>query len=173
MPNNELVQIGRVVGAHGVRGLLKVLPLTDFPERFDAMESLSLYRNGQKIGCWKIVSRGELTTKGLLLLGLEGICDRTSADLLSQCDIMVPFGERMQLDQGQYWVDDLIGFEVCDDRGTPLGSLTAIERSGASDLLEISDSQGKTHLVPMVEDFVRQVDEKGRRIVLHLIEGLW
>ncbi len=167
------ILIGRVAGAHGVRGQIRLIPLTDFPERFHSMESVDLYRDGQALGTWKIIATGELLSRRQIILTLEGLGDRDAAQALQGCEIRIAPEERVPLEEGQYWISDLVGLEALDDQGNALGTLTDVGRSGAADLLEITDFQGKVHLIPMVEAFVKEISLERRQVVLHLIDGLW
>ncbi len=173
MGKDSLVLIGRVAGAHGVRGQIRLIPLTDFPERFHSMKEISLYRDDQILGTWKITGSGELLSRRQIILSLEGLDGRDEAQSLQGCEIYISPEERVPLSEGQYWISDLIGLEVFDDCGEALGTLTEVSRGGASDLLEITDFQGKVHLIPMVEPFLKEISLEQRRAVIHLIEGLW
>ena len=150
------VVIGQVQGTHGLRGEIKIRPLTDFPERFFGMESLSFYRNGKCAGDYRVEGMRDALTRGYFLAALEGV------ETIEQA-----------LAPGEFWTSDLIGLDACDDRGEKLGVVKDIVDSGPAQLLVIHDFAGKDHLIPAVPEFFRDADLKARRVAIHLIEGLW
>lgn len=170
---SHLVVIGRVMGAHGVRGQLRLLPLTDFPERFHDMKELSLYRGNNLVLRSALTHVGELRSRGQVIVGLEGLKDRNQAEALAGCEIRIEPQERMPLEEGQYWISDLIGLTARTETGQELGQVSDVMTTGASDLLEITDSQGKTHLVPLVAQFVPHVSLEDREVTIVMMKGLW
>lgn len=173
MSDAARVVIAQVMDVHGVNGRIKLRPLTDFPERFLSMDEISLYRHGALAGTYRIAGVREVPSQSCLFMELEGVQDRDQATALKGCTVEIAQEDRVPLNEGEYWVSDLIGLDVQDDLGNSLGSVKDILDTGASDLLEIVDSEGKSHLVPLVRDFFIGADLQKRRLVIHLIEGLW
>ncbi|WP_303296137.1 ribosome maturation factor RimM [Pyramidobacter piscolens] len=167
------VVIGQVQGTHGLRGEIKIRPLTDFPERFFGMESLSFYRNGKCAGDYRVEGMRDALTRGYFLAALEGVETIEQAELLRGCSVEIAPDERVPLAPGEFWTSDLIGLDACDDRGEKLGVVKDIVDSGPAQLLVIHDFAGKDHLIPAVPEFFRDADLKARRVAIHLIEGLW
>ena len=167
----ETILIGRVVSAHGLRGELDVVPLTDFPERFEKMESVALYRGGQflrNVGVLGVrLGKKETLT---LSTDLEG---REEAEACAGAEIRIAPDERVELPPDSFWVDDLIGLRVEDGEGRALGMVTDFLNGGANELYEVRGEDGKTRYIPAVAEFVREIDVKGGRLVVSLIEGLW
>ncbi|MBQ7263495.1 MAG: 16S rRNA processing protein RimM [Synergistaceae bacterium] len=164
------VLIGRVSSAHGVQGEISVVPLTDFPERFQSMRSISLYRGGRLLH--EVELRGvRMGPKGTLILRTD-MEDRASAEACAGAEILIDPEERVSLPPGRFWVDDLIGSEVQDMEGRPLGTVTDII-PGANELYEVRDPSGSLHYVPAVEEIVREIELARGRIRVALIEGLW
>ena len=165
------VLIGRVVSAHGLRGELEVVPLTDFPERFEEMESVALYKGGQFLRNVAVLGV-RIGKKGTLTLSTD-LGSREEAEACARAEIRIAPDERVELPPGSFWVDDLIGLRVEDDRGYALGTVTDFLDGGANELYEIRGSDGKMRYIPAVAEFIREIDLNGRRLVVSLIEGLW
>ena len=166
------ILIGRVSSAHGLHGEINVVPLTDFPERFRTMKSLSLYKEGRflrGIGVKDVRFNAEGTT---LTLRTE-LENRDEAEACVGADILIEPEERVSLPPDHFWVDDLIGLRVEDRDGHPLGVVTNLLSAGANELYEVQDPEGKLHYIPAVEEFIRVIDPEGGRIQVSLIEGLW
>ncbi len=173
MPQDARVIIGQISGAHGVKGEVKIRPLTDYPERFLDMKELSLYREGRLIGTFAVNQMRDTMTHGYFLAKIEGVDDMDRAQALRGCTVEILPSERVPLEEGEFWISDLIGLEAFDTEGKRLGVVKDIVDSGSSQLIVVKDDDGKEHLVPAVPDFLVGADLAERRVELQLIEGLW
>jgi 16S rRNA processing protein RimM len=158
----ELVTIGRVVKAHGIRGEVAVEVLSDVPGRFDA--GLTVLVGG---GSATIVS--SRPHQGRMLVRFEGVADRTAAELLRG---RLVEAEPVELgDSETYFAHELVGMPVVTDDGRSLGSVSALielPEAAGYDLLEVRRDDGSTWLLPAVDEYVEVApDEAGRdRLVL-------
>lgn len=153
------VPIGQVVGAFGIKGTVKVAPLTDFPERFAV--GATLYIGGEP---FKV--RGAHEHKGQFRLDLEGVTSIESAESLRSQYLTVPASDRPVLERDEFLSSDLVGMNVVE-HGRSLGTVEEVVRSPAHDLLRVGDA-----LIPAVSRFVRHIDLDERVIQVDLIEGL-
>lgn len=154
------LRLGRIVGAHGLKGELKVEPLTDFLERFDPGESLMLQGNPVTIAACRIQGNR-------LLLQLKEVCDRTAAENLQWEYLEIESPERPELEEDEYFSADLIGMRVVTEQGEVLGEVEEVLTYPAHDILVVDGIQ-----IPAVKEFVKQVDLEGRRMIVKLIEGM-
>ena len=166
------ISIGYVSAAHGVKGEVRITPLTDFPERFDHMDTLSLYLNGALVRSLKVLRVRGHEGKGELIIESD-MQDRDEAQLLVGASVLIDPEDRVSLPEGSFWVDDLIGLQVVDNEGKILGVVDNIISTGGKDVYEIKDESGKQHYVPAVDDFVKEIDIPSGKIRIELIEGLW
>ena len=168
---SEKILIGRVISAHGLRGGINVLPLTDYPERFETMDVITLYREERP---WRSVKvRGVRFNEGKNVLTLKtNLADRDEAEACVGMDILIAPEERVALPEDSFWVDDLIGLAVEDVGGRPLGQVEDFI-TGANELYVIRDPVGALHYIPAVREFVREINIEEGRIRVALIEGLW
>jgi 16S rRNA processing protein RimM len=173
MSDGARVVIGLVQGAHGVKGEVKIRPLTDFPERFSGMDELSFYRKGEPVGTCAVRNIRSVPDRGYFLVSLQGVETRDQADALRGCTVEISPENRVPLAPGEFWASDLIGLDAYDDRDTRLGTVRDIVSGGASDLIVIRDEDGRDHLIPAAPEFFLNADPGAGRITLHLIEGLW
>lgn len=172
MTEDARVVIGQITGPHGVRGELKLRPLTDYPERFLTMESLSLYRDKQSVGTYKLLGVRTAPSRGSYLVTLDGVVSMDQAEVLRGCTVEILPHERVPLEEGEYWSSDLIGCDAFDENGSRLGTVKDVTEGG-SRLLLIVDDDGKTHAIPAVPEYLLDADPPARRVTLRLIEGLW
>ncbi len=166
---HDFLQVGKIVSAQGLKGAVRVYPMSDFPERFLEPGQRWLLRPGatepQQV---ELVNGYYLDGKNLYVLEFEGICDRTAAEGLKNCQFMVRASDRPQLEAGEFHVSDLIGLEVFDQATQDLvGTVINLIPAG-NDLLEVEriDAAGKKTavLIPFVQAIVPIVDLTRKRI---------
>lgn len=146
--SDELVAIGRVVKAHGIRGEVAVHVLSDVPGRFDPGTAVRLEGRAVTIE----TSRPH---QGRLLVRFAGVTDRTAAERLRGHLIEAPPVDVSASET--YYAHELIDMAVVDEDGAELGTVSAlIELPGAAgyDLLEVAREDGSTWLLPAAEEFV-------------------
>ncbi|MDR1648683.1 MAG: ribosome maturation factor RimM [Synergistaceae bacterium] len=170
--NGGKTVVGYVAAAHGVKGEVRVVPLTDFPERFRRMDSLNLYADGVFVRTLHIERVREHESKCELIVKSD-VSDRNEAEKLAGLSILVSPEERAALPEGVFWVDDLIGLRVADTEAGVLGVVEDFISSGGSEVYVVRDDQGKPHYIPAVEEFVKNIDIPSKTITVRLIEGLW
>lgn len=169
---DRLLEIGKIVGAQGLKGEVRVYPDSDFPERFVRSGVRWLLRPGatepQPI---TLVQGRYLNGKGLYVVQLEGITDRTQAEALQGSKLLVPESDRPPLEEDEFHVLDLIGMTVYDQTSQAIVGTVVRLLSAGNDLLEVeripseaSATPAKTVLIPFVKAIVPVVDLEQRRI---------
>lgn len=155
-----LVRVGQIVNSFGLDGRVKVLPLTDFLERFEKGARLRLHDD------WVTID-GAQWHKDQLLLKLSGIDDRTAADKLKWAYVEAEEMERPELDDDEYFTDDLLGMKVKTVEGEDLGTVDDVLGMPAQDVLVVGQI-----MIPAVKQFVKGVDVSKREITVELIPGM-
>lgn len=170
-----MVTIGRVLGAHGVRGEVKVLPLTDFPERFLGMTRLEVFRPaGRLIASLTVRSLRFHEAKGLFLVETGEIGDRDGAEDLKDGVVMIKASERVPLSKGSFWVDDVVGLRVVSaDTGEEIGKVEAVLQTGAHDVYSVRTPQGEVRMMPAVREVVLRILPEEGIMEVRPLEGLW
>lgn len=166
---DRLVCIGRVQDAHGVDGELKVKPLTDSPSSYESRAEV-IVDAGR--GLRRHTVGGIRNAGALWIVALEGIGSREEALALKGAELLLDRSELRPLEEGEYFLDDLIGCTVEDLAGTALGRVRGVMETGANDVLEVATETGET-LVPMTDEVVREVDLEARRIRIAPLPGLF
>jgi 16S rRNA processing protein RimM len=168
------VQIGYIAGAHGVEGVLRLVPTTDYPERFFDMETLVAERDGKPPLFLKITGVKPHSGKGQILISADGVDDRDAAEALKGWKITISPEERVELPEGEYWTDSLIGLDVVDDEsGAHLGRIEEIMNTGSNDVYQVRTGDGKLRLIPAIRDVVREISLEHGTVRVKLLEGLW
>ena len=163
----RFLAIGRIIKPHGVNGEVRVAPMTDRPERFGWLEAIYIgERNPRRVGVVGFRRHGEF-----VLLKLDGYPTRTEAELLRNELLQVPEDEAIPLEEGEYFLHQLLGLEAVTESGRNLGRLTDVLETGANNVFVITGPQGEL-LVPDIPDVVREVDVAGGRVVIRPLPGL-
>lgn len=168
----DLIVTGKIIGAHGVRGEIKVFPLTDDARRFLSMKKCFL--TGPKLEDPKeaCVASARLD-KGIVLVTLEGLDDRDKAQALHGRYIAVSRADAVPLPKGRYYTADLIGLTVTDDKIGDLGKVTDCIEAGSGHILSIRRKGKKDLLIPFVKEYCYEVSVEGGLIRCRLPEGLY
>jgi len=165
---DRLVCIGRVSGAHGMAGEIKVAPLTDAPEQYRALHALVL-DTAHGLRAVEIEERRD--AGGQWVLKLKGLATRTAAEELRGAEVLVEEAEVAPLRENEYFTADLVGCAVETVTGEAVGSVAGVLKAGGQHLLQVSGALG-TVLVPLSETIVKEVLLDRRRIRIDPPPGL-
>lgn len=158
--DDQWMTVGRMAGPFGLRGEAKVEILTDYPERFRQLERVFL---GPRHREYTLLSARPHS--GLMLVHLEGIDTPEAVSRLLGQEVMIPRAEAVELPQGHYFLEDLVGLPVETAEGQPVGTIADVLRTGSNDVYVVKTGEGEV-LVPGISDAVREVDVPGRRVVI-------
>lgn len=168
----ELYQVGSITQTHGIRGEVKVFPLTDDISRFKNMKNLLL--DGGKDGYINLEVENVRPQKNLVILKFKGIDNINDIEKYKGKGLYVTKENRVPLKEDEYFIADLIGCEVYldTDSDNKFGVISDVLETGANDVYEIEMEKGGTVLVPAIKDCVLKVDVANGRVDIHLLEGL-
>ena len=167
--SSNLILIGKIVRTRGIKGQLKVLPLTDFPEQFNALDRvyiLSDSGNEQKI------IKSVQFIKNIPHLYLEGVFTIEQAEPFIGREIFIDKGQLIALPEGSFSFEEIEGCEVISEAGETVGVLKDVLHLPASDVLVI-DRKGIEILIPFVKELIPVVDTENRRIEVVNMPSLW
>jgi 16S rRNA processing protein RimM len=159
------VVVGRITRAHGVRGEVAVLVLSEVPERFARGAVLHL-EDGRAL-----TVESSRAHRGHLLVKFREVTDRTAAEALRSRMLVVPESASPKLPEGSWWDHQLVGCEVVTESGRQLGELREVIHTPANDVWSAVAGETET-LVPALRDVVVSVDVAARRIVVREVPGL-
>lgn len=173
--NDRWREIGTIVAAQGLNGELRVYPDTDFPERFEVPGKRWLLRPGHTEPEVIQLNAGRyLEGKNLYIIKLSGVDHRNQAEELRGCKLLVEASDRPQLEEGEYYIPDLIGLQVfMQESGKLVGTVIDMLPAG-NDLLEVRlyGQEEKTVLIPFVKAIATVVDLEAGRIEINPPTGL-
>ena len=158
------LEIGQIVNTFGINGYVKVKPFTDDITRFDKLKRVYINNNEYEI-------EGVKYHKDLVLLKFKGIDKIEQAELLRNLYLEIDRKDGM-LEEGAYYIVDLIGLEVFTDKGELLGKIDDIYNTGSNDIYVVKDELGKQLLLPAIKEVVKEINLEEKRITVHLLRGL-
>lgn len=162
----KYLEIGQIVNTFGIKGMVKIKPFTDDIRRFDKLETI--YIKNKK-------SRKEYEIeevkyhKNMVLMKLKGIDTIEEAEALRQSYLLVDRDKEEPLEEGVYYIVDLIGLEVYTDENQLLGKVDDIFNTGSNDIYVVKDELGRQILLPGIPDVLKNVDLEKGKITVHLI----
>ena len=165
--SGDIVEVGKIVGVHGVSGELKILSYGDGTECLGLAELTLKVENSEK--SYRVDEARP--HKGVLLVKLSGVKTKEAAKELVGGLVMIPRSNLPKPEPGEYYHIDLIGLRVVTEDGLELGRLTDIITTGANDVYEIVGDD-KELLLPAIEDVIVNVDIEGRTMTVRLMEGM-
>ncbi len=164
----EYLEIGKIVNIHGLRGDVKVMPWCDEPELLCEFDRLFIDKDKKEI-----FTEDAKVFKNTVIMHFEG-CDTPEAAEKLRNKILYMHRDDLELDEGVYFIQDLIGLRVVDaDNGKVYGTIKDVSQTGANDVYEVFDSElNKTYWIPAIPDVVIETDIDGEIMKIRPLEGL-
>ncbi len=152
---SEQVLLGRITGAHGLKGEVRIAAFTVEPEDVAAYGPLANEDGTRKFEILSLRGSGG----GAVIARLHGVSDRSGAEALSGTGLYVPRSVLPPADADEFYHSDLIGLRAISPEGETLGTIAAVHNYGAGDLLELRPARGnRTELIPFKHAHVPKVD---------------
>lgn len=164
-----MIKLGKIVGTFGIKGELKIYPLTNYKEMFLDFEYLFLENDKDLLKVDIVKARIQKNTIIILLEGINSI--NQAQDFIGK-DILVEESLLPELDETEEYVYKLLGMEVYLENNEFLGSISDVFDNGAHGIYEIKDEHGKEILIPVLEDTIISRDFDEGKMVVKLLPGL-
>lgn len=166
---DNLLQIGTITSTHGIRGEVKVFPMTDDNKRFKKLKECFIeYRNE-----WiPVVCKSVKFFKNMVILGFEGIDNINDVEKYRQCKLYVDRQHAVALEKDEYFIADLIGLSVYTQEDNCLGVLTEVIPTGANDVYVVVDTDKKERLIPAIKDCILAIDLENKKMTVKLLKGM-
>ena len=163
------LEVGQIVNTFGIKGEIKVVPFTDDIKRFDELKNVYV-KTKKESKQYKV--ENVKYHKNMVLIKLEGINSVEDAETLRNAFLEIDRKDAIPLEEGTYFIADLIGLEVYTEEGKLLGKVDDIYNTGINDIYVIKDELGKQILLPGIKEVVKEVLLEQEKIIVHLIPGL-
>ena len=165
----EFLEIGQIVNTFGIKGMVKVKPFSDDIERFDGLKKVYIENKNVR----KEYEIEEVKYhKDMVLIKFKGIDKVEEAELLRNSYLKVNRKDEPELEEGTYYIVDLLGLDVYSDEGSLLGKVDDIFNNGSCDIYAVKDELGKQLLLPAISDVIKEINLEQKKIVVHILKGL-
>lgn len=161
---NKQIVIGKIVAPHGVRGDIRILPLTERPEQFLKLKQL-LLADGRRLSI-----KHARFHKRMLLASVAEISSMNEAELLRGQEVLIDAAELPALEEGRYYVADLVGLPVFSTDGVQIGVFKDALDTGSNDVYVIAVPGERDILLPALKIYVHEINVPEKRIVVTLPE---
>ena len=164
----EFLEAGKIVGTHGVAGMVRIQSWCDSNEFFCKFKKLFLNENGTG----EIIVSSSKPHGNVVIAKLKGYDSIDAAETLRNKVVYVNRNQ-MNLEKGAYLIQDLIGCSVFDiDSGAFLGKISDVSKTGANDVWHIVND-GREYLIPKIDDIVKLVDIDNEKVLIKPIKGIF
>lgn len=174
MPDNrpEYLLIGEILRPHGVTGEVRMRVLTQYPERLSEIEHVYLSKDPDGRNAREYRIQSVRMHQGCALLRLRGVGDRSAAEMLRRLWVMIPLDQAVPLDEGEYYIYQLIGLDVRTEDGESLGPISEVLETGANDVYVVESAEYGEVLIPVIEETILEIDLEGGYLIVRLPDGL-
>ncbi|HEY8963743.1 MAG TPA: ribosome maturation factor RimM [Alphaproteobacteria bacterium] len=161
------IQIGKITGAHGIKGEVKVLSQSQDAGLLFRKDGVFTASEGGLIV--KLIARTE-NKPSMFISKIEGVTDRNEAEKFTNTPLYIDRDDLPQTDDGEFYLNDLVGLTVVTPEGKNLGTIMSIQNFGASDLIDVQSPEGKNNFMPLAEPFLVEIDMEAGHVVMQEIE---
>lgn len=165
----KFLRVGVISSTHGVRGEVKVFPTTDDIERFKDLKHVIL-DTGKEMKELEVT--GVKFFKQFAILKFKGIDDINDIEKYKGKDLLVTRDNAVDLEEGEFFICDLIDCVAVNEENEVLGTLTEVLQTGANDVFVIKKEDGKELLVPYIDECILDINIEEKKITVHVLEGL-
>ena len=166
---DDLLQVGIISSMHGLRGEVKVFPTTDDPNRFKKLKSVILDAGRETL---ELQTEQVKFFKQFVILKFKEFNNINEVEKYKGKGLFVTRENAVKLNPNEYFIADMIGMDVFTDDGNKLGILTDVLETGANDVYVVETEEHKEVLLPAIKECILNVDITGRKMEIHLMEGL-
>ncbi len=167
----EYLRVGAILSTHGLRGEVKVYPTTEDVHRYDYLDR-AFVRMPDKLVCLHVERVRYF--KNLVIVKFRDLDRIEDVEGLLKKDLMVAREDAIPLEEGEFFVSDLIGLKTVTDTGRNLGTVRDVMETGANNVYIIADEEDpkKEYLLPAIDDVILNIDPENGIMKVHLLDGL-
>ena len=166
---SEFLIIGKITSTHGLKGEVKVYPTTDDPDRFKSLEEVILVTGREEL--FLTVEHVKFF-KQFVIVKFKEFNDINEIEKYRGASLKIRREEAVELGEDEYFEADLIGMDVVNEDGSPLGKLSDIIHTGANDVYEVHMPDNREVLIPAIKSCILDVNVQEATMKVHLLEGL-
>ena len=165
----NLLRVGVITSTHGIAGEVKVFPTTDDANRFKKLKKCILKTERETM---ELDIAGVKFFKNMVILKFKQFTNINEVEKFRNGELYVTRENAVPLEDGEYFVCDLIGLKVIDEEDNVIGTISDVLQTAANDVYEITTAAGKKHLIPAIKQCILDVDLAAGIMKIHVLKGL-
>ena len=165
----DLLEVGKIVNTHGLKGEVKIVPWTDSPDVFEDLEYVHVKSRIEN----RILHISNIKyQKNNIIVKFQELNKIEEAEPLKNSVLLAPRDMLGELPEGVYYIADLIGLQVFDENGDFIGEISDVFSTGANDVYAVKRAEKKDLLLPVIENVILKVDIAEKKVIARIMEGL-
>ena len=165
----DLLRVGVITSTHGIRGEVKVFPTTDDPMRFKKLKKAVICGRRENVN---VEIASVKFFKQYVILKFKEFDNINDIEQYVKKDLCVTRENAVKCEPGEYFICDLIGLDVITDEGEHIGKLTDVLGTGANNVYEVTADNGKTILIPVIDQCILDHNLEEKTVTVHMLPGL-
>ena len=165
----DLLRVGVITSTHGIRGEVKVFPTTDDPMRFKKLKKAVICGRRENVN---VEIASVKFFKQYVILKFKEFDNINDIEQYVKKDLCVTRENAVKCEPGEYFICDLIGLDVITDEGEHIGKLTDVLETGANNVYEVTADNGKTILIPVIDQCILDHNLEEKTVTVHMLPGL-
>lgn len=166
---DNYLRVGVIASTHGIRGEVKVFPTTEDVNRFKQLKDVVLDTGKEYMN---LEVQNVKFFKNMAIVKFKGIDDINDIEKYKGKDLLVTRENAIPLEEGEYYIFDVLGSKVVTEEGTEIGELKEILATGANDVYVVKTAQGKEILIPSIPQCILDVNVEDKVVTVHLLDGM-
>ena len=151
----EFLEVGKIINTHGLRGDVKIVTWTDYPEDFEEIDKVYIKR---KTGDEVLTITNVKYQKNNIIVKFKEIADINEAEKYKNLVVWADREDLPELPEGAHYIADLIGLDIVDEYGNKIGKLVDVFNTGANDIYDVKRDGKKNLLLPVIDEVVKDID---------------
>ncbi|MGN0375829.1 MAG: ribosome maturation factor RimM [Butyrivibrio sp.] len=165
----DLLRVGVITSTHGIAGEVKVFPTTDDPNRFKKLKKCILKTERETL---ELDISGVKFFKNMVILKFKQFTNINEVEKFRNGELFVTRDNAVPLEEGEYFVCDLIGLKVQDEDSNFIGVISDVLQTAANDVYEVTSNEGRKYLIPAIKQCILKVDIDNGIMSIHAMKGL-
>ncbi len=161
--------IGYILKPQGIKGEVKIDPVSPYPDRFKQLKKVFIQINDIKRSY--SIEKVRITDR-FIFIKFFGVNSPDDAELLRNAEVLIEAKDLIQPFPGEFFIHDLIGCRVITEDGEFIGTLADVYQISSNDVYVVKGETGKEFLIPAIKEVVKRVNIENKQIIIHLLEGL-
>jgi 16S rRNA processing protein RimM len=163
-------QVGVIAGTHGLHGEVRVFPTTEDPQRFYDLKTV--YLTGGRDGEKRLTVKSVKTSGRFVIMAFEEFTAIEEVERLHGRALEIDRKDAIPLGANEFYIPDLIGLRVIDEKDAEIGSITDVLQTGANDVYVCTTPEGKEIMLPAIADCIREIAPEQGYMKVYLMPGL-